>query len=48
MISKQNENGLTKIFSDSGKKILQLETKRVYSVAYELDNGTHYTYQEIE
>jgi len=39
-------NGTLKIYSDLGKKIRQIETNRIYSVAIEKDYK--YTYEEVD
>ena len=49
MIKKELlEDGSTKIYSDSGKKIIQKETGCLYSVAIETLNGVHYKYTEAD
>jgi hypothetical protein len=46
MIIYEKKNGITKIYSDKGKKIRQIETNRIYSVAIEKDYK--YTYEEVD
>lgn len=48
MIVKETNGTATKIYSDRGLKILQVETGRVYSVAYEAEGGKRFSYEEVE
>lgn len=45
IIKEKLPNGTLKIYSDLGKKIRQVETNNIYSIAIEKDY--HYTYVEV-
>lgn len=47
IIKKQHDNHIH-IYSDKGKKILQVQTGRKYSEAMEDIKGVHYDYIEVE
>lgn len=49
MIIKKEHNDHIHIYSDSGKKIKQVQTGRIYSEAIELkDCNIKYQYEEVE
>jgi len=48
MIKREIKDNVIKIYSNSGKKIIQKETGCLYSVAIETLNGVHYHYEEGE
>ena len=48
MIVKKDIGNAIVIFSDEKKKIIQKQTRLVFSVAYENKSGIHYEYEEVD
>lgn len=47
MIIRETIGNKIKIYSSNGKALKQIQTGRIYQIAYELVDGLHYDYEEV-